>query len=48
MHEIVTGAKTVDEARRYYAKEFLDARRKKPTLYMEKLRFTSAGETSAD
>jgi hypothetical protein len=39
MHDIVTGAKTVEEARRYYAKEFADYRRKKPTPYMEKLRF---------
>ena len=27
MHDIVTGAKGVEEARAYYAKEFLDARR---------------------
>jgi hypothetical protein len=40
MHDIVTGAKSVDEARVYYAKEFSDYRRKKPTPYMEKLRFT--------
>ena len=39
MHDIVTGARTVEEARAYYAKEFLDARRKQPTPYMEKLRF---------
>jgi hypothetical protein len=40
MHDIVTGAKTVEEARSYYAKEFLDYRRKEPTPYMEGLRFT--------
>jgi hypothetical protein len=40
MHDIVTGAKTPKEARDYYAKEFADYRRKKPTPYMEKLRFT--------
>ena len=40
MHDIVTGAKTVQEARDYYAKEFGDYRRKKPTPYMEGLRFS--------
>jgi hypothetical protein len=39
MHEIVTGAKDVEGAREYYAREFLDARRKRPTPYMERLRF---------
>ena len=39
MHDIVTGAKSVQEARDYYAKEFADYRRKKPTPYMEQLRF---------
>ena len=39
MHDIVTGAKTVELARDYYAKEFLDYRRGKPTPYMERLRF---------
>jgi len=48
MHDIVTGQRTVDGARDYYAKEFLDARRKQPTPYMEKLRFTSADGTAAD
>ena len=38
MHDIVTGAKTAAEAREYYAREFLDYRRKKPTPYMERLR----------
>lgn len=46
MHDIVTGRKSVDDARAYYAKEFLDARRKKPTPYMEKLRFEPNGETT--
>ena len=35
-HEIVTGRKTVDEARAYYAKKFLDYRRKVPTPYMDR------------
>ena len=38
MHDIVTGAKTAEEARAYYGKEFLDYRRKKPTPYMSELR----------
>jgi len=33
MHDIVTGAREVEDARRYYAKEVLDHRRKKPTPY---------------
>lgn len=48
MHDIVTGERTVDESRAYYAKEFLDARRKQPTPYMEKLRFLSAVGSGAD
>jgi hypothetical protein len=48
MHDIVTGARTVQEARDYYAKEFADYRRKKPTPYMEKLRFTPANGNAAD
>ena len=49
-HDIVTGAKTVTEARDYYAKEFLDYRRGKPTPYMERLRFAppSGGTADAD
>src|SRR5204863_1589505 len=39
MHDIVTGTKTVEAARQYYAKEFLDYRRHQPTPYMEKLHF---------
>jgi hypothetical protein len=48
MHDIVTGAKSVQEARDYYAKEFADYRRKKPTPYMEKLRFTPGDAGAAD
>jgi hypothetical protein len=48
MHDIVTGAKDVEEARSYYGQEFLDARRKRPTPYMEKLRFTPADQSAAD
>jgi hypothetical protein len=39
MHDLVTGAKDVLEARSYCAQEFLDARRNTPTPYMEKLHF---------
>ena len=48
MHDIVIGAKTVDEARAYYGKEFLDFRRKKPTPYMEALRFAPEGGGMGD
>ena len=48
MHDIVTGRKSVQEARDYYAKEFLDYRRKKPTPYMEKLHFTPGDRSAAD
>ena len=46
MHDIVTGAKSVEQTRDYYAKEFADYRGKKPTPYMQGLRFTPAGEDS--
>ena len=48
MHDIVTGAKSVKEARDYYAKEFADYRRKQPTPYMERLRFTPGNGDTAD
>lgn len=48
MHDIVTGAKTVQEARDYYGKEVLDYRRKKPTPYMEGLRFTPDARNAPD
>lgn len=48
MNDIVIGAKTVEEARQYYAKEFADYRRKKPTPYMETLRFRPADGSAAD
>lgn len=47
MHDIVTGEKNVAEARAYYGKEFLDYRKKKPTPYMQKLRFQSALQSKA-
>lgn len=48
MHDIVTGKRTVEDARRYYAKEFLDFRRKKPTPYMERLQFSPPSNEAAD
>lgn len=48
MHDIATGAKDTRQAREYYAQEFLDARRKKLTPYMEKLRFPIAKAKTAD
>lgn len=48
MHDIVTGSKDADAARAYYAKEFADYRRKKPTPYMNGLRFTPADGSAAD
>src|SRR5690606_32869872 len=48
MHDIVTGAKTVEQARAYYAKEFADYRRKQPPPSMEKLRFQPADGDAAD
>lgn len=48
MHDMVTGAKSVQEAREYYAKEVLDYQRKKPTPYMQGLRFTPDPQNAAD
>ena len=48
MHEIVTGRRDAAGARAYYATEFLDARRKRPTPYMDRLRFEAASGNTAD
>lgn len=48
MHDIVTGDKDVDEARDYYAREFVDFRRKEPTPYMEGLKFAPSNGGAAD
>lgn len=45
-HDIATGKRTVEEARQYYAKEFLDYRRRQPTPYMDELRFETGGDTA--
>jgi hypothetical protein len=43
-----TFANIREQARAYYAKEFADYRRRKPTPYMEKLRFTPQKGGTAD
>jgi hypothetical protein len=48
MHDIVTGAKTAQQARDYYGQEVLDYRRKKPTRYMAGLRFRPDPRTAPD
>jgi hypothetical protein len=47
-NDIVTGAKTVQQAREYYAQEFLAARKKEPTPYMEALKFQPSGGADRD
>lgn len=42
MHDIVTGQRSVGEARDYYAREFLAARSGGQTPYMERLRFPTS------
>lgn len=46
--ERVSGDKTVEQARNYYAKEFADARRKQPAPYMERLHFAPRDRSAAD
>lgn len=48
VHDIVTASTTVGDARRYYAKEFLDYRRGLPTPYMDHLQFTPPQGETAD
>ena len=45
-HDIVTGHKTVQEARDYYAAEFLAYRRREPAPYMNGLQFSPAIDPS--
>ena len=47
-HDIVEGRKSVQEARDYYAHEFLAYRKKEPTPYMDGLRFEPNGGRDAD
>jgi hypothetical protein len=46
VHDIVNGVKTAEQAREYYAKEFLDHRRGRPTPYMDELRVPTQNETA--
>ncbi|HJR93351.1 MAG TPA: hypothetical protein VJ938_12985 [Acidimicrobiia bacterium] len=46
--EIVNRKRSVEDARAYYAKEFLDARRGQPTPYMEGLRFQASEGADPD
>ena len=46
--DIVEGSKTVQEARDYYAHEFLAYRKKEPTPYMQGLRFDPTRERDPD
>ena len=46
VHDIVTGQRSVEDARAYYAKEFADYRRSKPTPYMQGLRFEPGRHTA--
>ena len=48
MHDIVQGERDAADARAYYAKEFLDARRKEPTPYMQRLHFQPGNGEAAD
>ncbi len=48
MHDMVIGRRDVEDARAYYAKEFLDYRRKLPTPYMDKLQFQPTGPQAPD
>jgi hypothetical protein len=48
VHDIVMNERTVDDARRYYAEEFLAARRGDPTPYMDGLRFQPPDGDTAD
>jgi hypothetical protein len=47
-NEIVEGTKTVEQAREYYAHEFLAYRKKEPTPYMQGLRFEPNGGRDTD
>jgi len=47
-HDIIEGKKTVQDAREYYAHEFLAYRKKEPTPYMEALEFEPNGDRDPD
>lgn len=45
-HDIVVGERNAADARAYYAEEFLNARRGKPTPYMDRLHFAVTDEAA--
>ena len=47
-NDVAEGTRTVDEAREYYAHEFLAYRKQEPTPYMEGLRFQPSGAPDRD
>lgn len=47
-HDVIEGNRSVQEAREYYAHEFLAHRKKDPTPYMEELRFEPNGRRDPD
>ena len=47
IHDIVSGTKDPQAGRAYYAKELADYRRKKPTPYMDGLRFKPDDRSAA-
>jgi len=47
-NDIVEGKRSVQDARDYYAHEFLAYRKKEPTPYMDRLRFEPNGRRDAD
>jgi hypothetical protein len=47
-NDLIEGERSVEDARNYYATEFLGYRKKEPTPYMEALRFQPNGGQDAD
>jgi hypothetical protein len=47
-YDIIAGKRSVDDARRYYAQEFLNYRKKVPTPYMKGLKFEPRSSEDPD
>ena len=47
-YDIIAGKRSVDDARRYYAQEFLNYRKKLPTPYMKGLKFEPRSSEDPD
>ena len=47
-YDIISGKRSVDDARRYYAQEFLNYRKKAPTPYMKGLKFEPRSSADPD